>query len=139
MWLFEDKEFVEDTTLWYGYVYMIENIATGKKYIGRKFFTAAGYKQVKGKRKKIRKDSDWANYFGSSPSLLKDIELFGKDNFKRTILKLCRGRAECSYWETKYIFEHDALLNGNYYNSWVQCKIQATHLKALLFNQPEGN
>lgn len=138
-WLFEDAEFGEDTTQWYGYIYMIENLLNGRKYIGRKYFTMAGYKQVKGKRKKIRKESDWNEYYGSSPALLKDVEAMGKENFKRTILKLCKGRGECNYWEAKYIFDHNAVLDGNYYNSWVQCKVQATHVKNLLFNQPEGN
>ncbi len=132
-WLYEDKEFINDGE-WYGFVYLIQNLINGKKYIGRKFLTKAGYKTVKGKKKKIRVESDWSDYYGSSPSLKEDVEKFGKENFKRTILRLCKSRGECNYFETKYIFDNDAILDSNYYNSWVSCKIQASHVKALHFN-----
>jgi hypothetical protein len=136
MWLYEGNEFEYDDQ-WYGFIYLIENLVNGRKYIGRKFLTKAGYKTVNKKRKKIRVESDWASYYGSSPSLAKDIELYGQDKFRRTILKLCKTRGECNYWETKMIFDADAILDGNYYNTWVQCKIQASHVKALHFNIPE--
>jgi hypothetical protein len=133
MWLYEDKEFVNDGD-YYGFVYLIENLTNGKKYIGRKYLTKAGYKTVKGKRKKIRVESDWDDYYGSSSSLKEDIEYFGKESFRRTILRLCKTRGECNYFETKYIFDNDAILDPNYYNNWVSCKIQASHVKTLLFN-----
>jgi hypothetical protein len=136
-WLYEDKEFTNDGE-WYGFVYLIENLVNGKKYIGRKYLTKAGYKTIKGKRKKIRVESDWDDYYGSSAALKEDIDYYGKDSFRRTILKLCKARGECNYFETKYIFDHDAILRSNYYNSWVSCKIQASHVKALLINhEPE--
>lgn len=137
-WLYEDKEFI-DVEDYYGFIYLIENLVNGKKYIGRKFLTKAGYKTVKGKRKKIRVESDWRDYYGSSNSLKEDIDLYGKDSFRRTILRLCKSRGECNYFETKYIFDNDAILDPKYYNSWVSCKIQASHVKALLFNpEPEN-
>ena len=137
-WLYEDKEFT-DVEDYYGFIYLIENMANGKKYIGRKFLTKAGYKTVKGKRKKIRVESDWRDYYGSSNSLKEDIDLYGKDSFRRTILRLCKSRGECNYFETKYIFDNDAILDPNFYNSWVSCKIQASHVKALLFNPEQEN
>ena len=54
---------------YYGFVYQITDNVNRKKYIGRKYFTKAGYKTVKGKRKKIRKDSDWMDYYGSNTKL----------------------------------------------------------------------
>ena len=137
-WLYEDKEFT-DVEDYYGFIYLIENMANGKKYIGRKFLTNAGYKTVKGKRKKIRVESDWRDYYGSSNSLKEDIDLNGKDSFRRTILRLCKSRGECNYFETKYIFDNDAILDPNFYNSWVSCKIQASQVKALLFNPEQEN
>lgn len=133
-WEFEGREIIslEDLPEAYGFIYLIENLETGKKYIGRKFLTQAGYKQVKGKRKKIRKESDWKDYYGSSPSLKEDIEKIGKSSFKRTIIKLCKTRGECSYLETKEIFDRDALLRDDYYNSWISCRIQSSHIKNLL-------
>ena len=133
MWLFESKEFEGNTEGFYGFVYEIENVSNGKKYIGRKYFTKAGYKQKKGKIKKIRKTSDWELYYGSSGALKEDIEIFGKENFKRTILKLCKTRGECNYWESKFILERDAILDNKYYNESIQCRIHSSHVKHLLF------
>ena len=137
-WLYEDKEFT-DVEDYYGFIYLIENLVNGRKYIGRKYLTKAGYKTVKGKRKKLRVESDWRDYYGSSTSLKEDIDLYGKDNFRRTILRLCKGRGKCNYFETKYIFDTDAILDPKYYNSWVSCKIQTSHVKALLFNPEQEN
>jgi hypothetical protein len=130
-WLYEGQEFTEVED-YYGFVYLIENLVNGKKYIGRKYLTKAGYKTVKGKRKKIRVESDWGDYYGSSSSLKEDIDYYGKDSFRRTILRLCKTRGECNYFETKYIFDTDAILDPKYYNTWVSCKIQASHVKNLL-------
>lgn len=134
-WLYEGKEFALEDEDWYGFVYLIENLVNGRKYIGRKYLTKAGYKTVKGKRKKIRVESDWGDYYGSSSALKEDIDYYGKDSFRRTILRLCKTRGECNYFETKYIFEHDAILSPVYYNTWVSCKIQASHVKNLLKTQ----
>jgi hypothetical protein len=53
-WLLCDSEYIDDG-LSFGFVYQIENTITGRKYIGRKYFTQAGYRQVNGKRKKNQK------------------------------------------------------------------------------------
>jgi len=129
-WLYEGKEFEYDDQ-WYGFIYLIENVVNGKRYIGRKFLTKAGYKTVNKKRKKIRVESDWADYYGSSPALAKDIEIFGRENFKRTILRLCKSRGECNYLEIKYIIEYNAILREDFYNEWIQCKVSRSHVKSL--------
>lgn len=130
-WLYEGQEFVPPDDC-YGFIYLIENKLNGKKYIGRKYLTKAGYKQVKGKRKKIRKESDWLDYYGSSPQLLRDVEELGRDNFTRSVIRVCKSRGECNYWEAKLIFHYDAVLDPNYYNTWVQVKVQHSHVKNLL-------
>jgi len=136
-WIYEGVEFENDGE-YYGFIYLIENITSGKKYIGRKFLTKAGYKTVKKKRKKIRVESDWKDYYGSSLSLKKDIDELGIENFKRTILKLCKSRGECNYQEAKMIFEADAVIDDNYYNSWVSAKVHRGHVLALVFNSAEN-
>jgi hypothetical protein len=83
-WYYQEKEFTEDMIGdSYGFVYILENVMTGRKYLGKKFFSKAGYKQVKGKRKKIRKTSDWLEYYGSNKMVQEEVKL--GIPFKRTI------------------------------------------------------
>jgi len=129
MWLYENKEIDHELSQeYYGFVYLIQNTISGKSYIGRKYFTKASTRQVKGKRKKIRKDSGWQEYWGSSTKLLEEIDKLGKDFFKRSILRLCKTRGECNYWEAKLQFQQDVLCarldNGEeaYYNDNILMK-----------------
>jgi hypothetical protein len=126
----------EDTGTHFGFVYLIENLITGRKYIGRKYFSKAGYRQVNGKRKKIRKTSDWENYWGSNETLQKEVTELGEHNYKRTILHLCNTKSECSYYETFEIFSRHALLDSVYYNDWCSCKIRRANLKNLQIVTP---
>ena len=129
MWLYNDKEFTEqDVGESFGFVYLIENLIDNRRYVGKKFFTRAGTKQIKGKKKKVRLSSGWSNYWSSSKELQEDVKKLGEENFKRTILYLCKSRSECSYRETKEIFIRDALLTTDYYNSWCSCKIHKAHV-----------
>ena len=82
-WYYGNVPFEEDGT-YFGYVYLIENLTNGRKYIGRKYFSKAGYKQVNGKRKKIRKTSDWEAYWGSNDTLKVEVAELGEHNFRRT-------------------------------------------------------
>ena len=129
MWLYNNIEFTEqDVGDYFGFVYLIENLLDNRRYIGKKFFTRAGTKQIKGKKKKVRLSSGWSNYWSSSKELQEDVKKLGEENFKRTILYLCKSRSECSYRETKEIFTRDALLTTDYYNSWCSCKIHKAHV-----------
>ena len=128
-WTYKGQEFTEDMIGdSFGYVYEITNNTNGRKYVGKKFFTRAGTKQIKGKKKKVRLSSGWANYWSSSEELKADVKKLGEENFTRKILYLCKSRSECSYRETKEIFIRDALLSENFYNSWVSCKIHKSHV-----------
>lgn len=123
MWLYNDRELTEeDIKGYYGFIYQIENLIDGRQYIGRKYFTKAGTKQVKGKKRKTRKQSDWKDYYGSSPRLLEDIEKIGKDNFKRTVVRLCKTRGETNYWEAKLQFLNEVLESDRYYNDNILVK-----------------
>jgi len=127
-WVNESKQ--EITPEHYGFVYEIINLKTGRRYIGRKYFTRAATKTVKGKKKKIRAESNWVSYYGSNKTLLEDVKQEGKDQFVRKIIHLCRSRSECSYYESKEIFQRDALIDPDYYNEWVSCRIQSSHILA---------
>ena len=118
----------EDIQDYFGFVYLITHIPTGRKYIGKKFFTQSKTKQVKGKKKKTRVSSNWLSYWSSSEELKKEVKENGEENYTREILHLCKSRSECSYWETFEIFNRHALLSNNYYNSWVSCKIHKAHV-----------
>ena len=123
MWLYNDKELTdEDIKGHYGFIYQIDNLIDGRSYIGRKYFTKAGTKQVKGKKRKTRKESDWKDYYGSSPRLLEDIEKLGRDNFKRSIIRLCKTRGETNYWEAKLQFKYEVLESDLYYNDNILVK-----------------
>ena len=115
----------------FGFVYIITHIKSGRKYIGKKFFTKSKTKQVKGKKKKTRVSSDWLTYWGSNKELQADVLVTGEAEYTREIIHVCKTRAECSYWETFEIFNRHALLNESYYNSWVTCKIHKAHLGGL--------
>lgn len=137
-WVHHLKTFTEeDISDNIGFVYLIENLQNGRSYIGKKNFTKASYKQLKGKKKKIRKPSNWKDYWGSNDELLNDVKKdTNKDeNFKRTILKLCKSKGDMSYYEAYYQFYNDVLKTKlpdgtpKYYNSWIQCKIHRKHLK----------
>lgn len=130
-WVYQGQSVEEIPEGAYGFVYIITQISTGKKYIGRKFFTKAGYKTVNKKRKKIRVESDWKEYWGSSPSLAKALEEHGQEDFSREIVRICYNRSECSYYESKLIFEHDAILSEDFYNDWVSVKISSVHVNAV--------
>lgn len=114
-------------------VYCITHKETGKKYIGRKYFTKSKIQQkTKTKRKKkMRVESDWQSYYGSSADLLEDVEKYGKEQFTREVLRLCVTRGETNYYEAFYILTCDALLSDNFYNKWVSLKLHKATLKNL--------
>jgi len=115
----------------FGFVYMITHLKTGRKYIGKKFFTKSKTKQVKGKKKRSRVSSDWMTYWGSNKKLQEEVKENGVDQYIREILHLCKTRSECSYWETWEIFSRHALMHESYYNEWVSCRIRKDHLIKL--------
>jgi hypothetical protein len=118
-WIWRDQPFTEnDVGDWFGFVYEITNIITGKRYIGRKYFYSTNRVKQKGKknRKIVRKQSDWQKYYGSSKTLIADIELHGKENFKREILSLHEGRGDVNYHELKEQIVRDVLNDDTYYN-----------------------
>lgn len=124
-----------------GFVYLITNIANNRKYIGKKLakFSKTTYKVVKQKngikkKKRIRSkiDSDWQEYYGSSPELSKDVELLGKDNFIREILHFCKSKSACSYLEAKEQFDRKVLESLDYYNGHIQVRVHGSHILGKL-------
>jgi hypothetical protein len=136
-WIYRGKEYTPkdlDPKKLYGFVYEITNLNNGKKYIGKKFFWRKKTFQKNLKRKKKIVESDWKDYYGSSELLLEDIVEVGRDNFERVILKLCKTKSECSYFEAKYQFDRKVLESDKYYNKWIMVKVRKSHLTKYFTN-----
>ena len=109
----------------FGFVYKITRLDTGRIYIGRKQLIFTRRIKVSGRknRKHVKKESDWKTYTGSCKELNQEISTLGKDKFEFKILKCCKTKRELGYLETKIQFENDVLTsrfdNGlrKYYNS----------------------
>jgi hypothetical protein len=117
---------------WVGFVYLITDLSTNKKYVGKKFFwSKRRLPPLKGKsrRRVVVKESDWKQYYGSSEDLKTLVENKGEDFYYREILHLCKSKGECSYLEAKEQFDRDVLYRDDYFNEFIGCKIHSKHLK----------
>jgi len=137
MWLYNNEQITELPEDCVGFVYLITNLTSNRKYIGKKLakFSKTSYKTVTlkngtKKKKKIKSkiDSDWLDYYGSSIELNKDVELLGKDNFAREILFFCKSKAECSYIEAREQFTRRVLETTDYYNGQISVRVHGSHI-----------
>ena len=123
-WTYQGTTFTsDDINDFFGYVYCITNLQTGRKYIGRKYFVQKRKpRSGKGKRR-VTSESDCKKYYGSSDELKGDLKKFGKGIFKREILSLHKTKGIVNFEETKQLFLNnvltEALDDGTpaYYNS----------------------
>lgn len=129
MWLYKDKPFETVPDDAYGYVYLITNSTTGKKYIGKKLFWFKKTKIVKGKKKRLKVESDWREYWSSSDEVKKDVETLGEDSFIREILHICPNKGSCNYLEAREQMDRRVLETDEYYNGQIQCRVHRTHIK----------
>ena len=107
-WFYEEKPFESDNIGDnYGFVYLIINKTNHKKYIGRKYFWQ--FRTPRGKKRKVKSESDWKNYYGSCPELKEDIDKLGRENFSRTILSLHKTKGKTNFGETSQLFKNDVL------------------------------
>jgi hypothetical protein len=120
-----------------GFVYIITNTTTGRRYIGKKL---AKFKRTRTKihtqknGKRVKKkivtyvDSDWRTYWGSCEQLTKDIAVLGYRSFSREIIRMCFSKAECSYWEAKEQFYNGVLESPNWYNAQISVRCHKNHI-----------
>ena len=107
-WVYDGKPFTSnDIGEYFGFVYLITNLTNQRKYLGRKYFWS--FRTPKGKKRKVKSESDWKKYYGSCPELKEDIDRIGKDNFSRTILSLHKTKGKTNYEETRQLFTNGVL------------------------------
>jgi hypothetical protein len=121
-WTFLERTFdTDDVGDNFGFVYNITNLTNERQYIGRKYFWS--FRTPKGKKRKVKQESDWKKYYGSCPELKEDVKKLGKEKFRRKILSLHETKGKTNFEETKQLFINNVLIetidNGDpkYYNS----------------------
>lgn len=132
MWIYNGSEYNETPEDYQGFVYIITELDSGKKYLGKKNFwrpKVLPKNSKRSRRMRTRVESDWRGYYGSSKELQVLVEQRGGDNYKREIIRLCRTKGEMSYYEAKAQFDNDVLLSDEWFNNFIGCKIHARHIK----------
>ena len=121
-WIYEGKPFTSaDIGDFFGFVYVITNLQSGRKYIGRKYFWQK--RKPRGGGRRVTSESNWKKYYGSSGELKQDINNCGHSSFKRTILSLHTTGGKTNFEETRQLFANnvltESLTDGTpaYYNS----------------------
>ena len=113
----------------FGFVYRIVHKPTGKSYIGKKvlYFNRkvkltkkdlALYEGQPGRKptyKVVVKESDWKTYYGSNKTLLELIKIEPEKNFMKYIILFAPTKKLLTYYETKYLFIHEALEKSDEY------------------------
>ena len=127
-WLYKNKEINEISDLpnnAFGFVYQTTHLPTNKKYIGKKSLMY-NLKKKLGKKekllwegkgrppvyKRVLKESDWKNYYGSH-SFIKEAN---EKDLKREILEIAYHKKELTYLECKYQFTLGVLESRSYLN-----------------------
>ena len=121
-WHYKGTAFTsDDIGDFFGYVYRITNIESGRQYIGRKYFYQK--RKPKGSKRRVTSESDWKRYYGSSAELKQDIKEFGKQIFRREIISLHKTQGRVNYEETRQLFLNNVLTEADtdgtpkFYNS----------------------
>ena len=138
-------QFPENT---FGFVYIVTHKPSGKSYIGKKVLFH-NKKQKLGKKdleklqgivgrrpsyKLVVKESDWKTYYGSQ-SDIKQLLLEGKkDEFERTILRMCPDKKSLTYFEVKYQMIYQVLEKPDgFFNDNILGKFYTKDLKDIEF------
>jgi hypothetical protein len=118
---------IEDFT---GFVYIIVDTITDKKYVGQKLFISTRTKMVNGKKKKVKSISDYKNYWGSNLELQEEVKKNGPDRYKREMLYLCKSKGTMNYLELVEQVDRRVLEKPDeYWNGFIGGKIHRKHVK----------
>lgn len=142
-WIFEGREVDESVSEeHYGFIYEIECVSTGQKYIGKKAFKSyhtsfeKKLNEATGRMNKVRvvtsTESNWRDYFGSSVEIKNLVKQQGKQDFRRTILRFCNSKKALTYYELAEQCKADVLNpQNNYINSNILGKFFPKDLYSL--------
>ena len=138
-WRFKDKLITEIDDMpegTFGFIYRVTHLPTKQKYIGKKvlFFErnvklgkrelealkeerkAAGIGGRVPQKKKVVKESDWKEYYGSQENIKKLVRSSKPEDWTREILDFVPTKKLLTYYEIKHIFINDALEDSDFLN-----------------------
>ena len=146
MWIYKGQEIHSEEDLpkdkkYVGFIYLMIQKSTGKKYIGRKMLYKPKTVTVNKKKKKTMVASDWLTYYSSSPVINEYIEQHGTDDFTREILVFVTSKGNMVYCEELALYMVGALekpdewinenIRAKVYRNW--CKVdEARDLRTAL-------
>lgn len=81
-----------------GFVYLTTNLVNGKVYVGKHEFNSV------------------KDYIGSGTAFKNAVKKYGKENFRRKILRLCYTLHELRIWEHVYIVKYKSYVCSIGYN-----------------------
>lgn len=124
-WLYKGSELTEELIpeKAQGFIYIITYLPTKQKYIGRKLLTKAHRRQKDKKIIRSRVESDWREYWSSSPDVKQLVEEQGTDNFVREILVFAQSKGQLNYLEEKFLYCVGALESDIWLNSNIRSKM----------------
>lgn len=126
-WILADD--IKDLTVtnYHSFVYRI-TLPNGEWYVGKKKVWVES-------KKKIKKESNWKDYWSSSKDLQARVTAAGEVNCKREIIKLCVSAGEASWLELKALIETDAMLDSKCLNANV---LMSFHKKVIQGYSDDG-
>jgi hypothetical protein len=101
-----------------GFIYKVIEISTGRHYVGKKNFYSK--KTPKGKKNKVKTESNWQSYTTSSKILSNKIKANIAD-YKFEISCLCKDKSSLSYMEMNYMMYNNSMTDELSYNE--NCRI----------------
>ena len=106
-----------------GFIYQLTYLPTGQQYIGRKLLTKAHRRQKNKKVIRTRVESDWREYWSSSPDVKLLVEQEGTDKFVREVLMFANSKGQLNYLEEKFLYCVGALESEHWLNSNIRSKM----------------
>ena len=125
-WLYKGRELKDEDipAKAAGFIYILTYLPTNQKYIGRKLLTKAHRRQKNKKIIRTRVESDWREYWSSSPDVKTIIDQEGgTHNFTREVLVFAPMKGQLNYLEEKFLYGVCALESENWLNSNIRSKM----------------